>query len=73
MAILDYFSVRPLSHFQIQGGLSPTSRIPSAAIESANCEVCAALNKEQPGNGSSQKVKKLRVYSHKSKETDWIS
>ena len=52
------FSVRPLSHFKIQGGLSPTRRIPSAAIKSANCEVCAALNKEQPGNG---KVKKLRV------------
>ena len=27
-----------------------SSRISSAAIESANCEVCVALNKEQPGN-----------------------
>ena len=60
MSILDYFSVRLSKSFpNPRGPLS--SRIPSAAIESANREVCAALNKEQPV--SSQKGKKPRIYS----------
>ena len=45
MLILDYFSVRSSKSFQNPRG--PLSiRIPSAAIESANREVCATLNKE---------------------------
>ena len=62
MSILDYFSVRSSkSLLNPRGPLS--SRIPSAAIESANREVCLAINKEQPGNVSSRKGKKPRVHS----------
>ena len=62
MSILDYFSVRSSKSLpNPRGPLS--SRIPSAAIELANREVCAAINKEQPGNVSSRKGKKPRVYS----------
>ena len=60
ISILDYFSVRSSKSFPKPRG-PLFSRIPSAAIESANCEVCAALNKEQPV--SSRKGKKPRVYS----------
>ena len=62
MSILIYFSIRSSKSLpNPRGPLS--SRIPSAAIELANREVCAALNKEQSGNVGSQIGKKPRVYS----------
>ena len=51
-SILDYFAVRSSTSFpNPRGPLS--NRISSAAIESANREVRAALNKELPENASS--------------------
>ena len=61
MSILDYFTVRSSRSFPNPRGLL-SNRIPSAAIESANREVCAALNKELPESASSRKGKKPRVY-----------
>ena len=63
MSILDYFAVTSSKSFpNPRGPLS--NRIASAAIESANHEVCAVLNKELSKSASSrQKGKKRRVYS----------
>ena len=62
MSILDYFSVSSSKSFpNPRGPLS--NRIASAAIESANREVRAALNKELLESASSRrKEKKPRVY-----------
>ena len=62
MSILDYFAMTSSKSFpNPRGPLS--NRIASAAIESANHEVCAVLNKELSESASSrQKGKKPRVY-----------
>ena len=53
MSILDYFAMTSSKSFSIpMGPLS--NRITSAAIESANNEVCAVLNKELPESASSR-------------------
>ena len=64
MSILNYFEVTSSKSFpNPRGPLS--NRIPSAAIESANREVRAALNKNLPESANSRKGKKPRVYSPK--------
>ena len=62
MSILDYFEATSSKLFpNPRGPLS--NRITSAAIESANHEVHAVLNKELPESASTrQKGKKRRVY-----------
>ena len=62
MSHLDYFQVRSSKSFPNPRGPLST-RISSAAIESANREVRALLNKELQESASSRKGKKPRVYS----------
>ena len=63
MSLLDYVHCSA-SFPNPRGPLS--TRIPSAAIESANPEVCAALNREPPESvRHSRKGNKPRVYSPK--------
>ena len=56
--ILDYFTVSSSSKSFLNPRGPLSNRIPSAAIESANREVCEVLNKELPESASSQKGKK---------------
>ena len=47
MSLLDYFEVHRSTSFPNARAMLST-RTPSAAIESANPEVCAVLNREPP-------------------------